>query len=80
MKLFVAGTAAVFGSMYILLYTEQEHVVPFLIFGAALKTWAFILSVALYRSGRVSARQLVEFGLSNMVVAIGFWVYLWTLA
>ena len=40
---FAAGTAAVFGSLYVYLYFYPTFVVPFLIFGAALKTWVLVL-------------------------------------
>jgi len=39
---FAAGTAAAFGSLYLYLFFRPEFVVPFLVFGAALKTWVCI--------------------------------------
>ena len=34
------GAAAVFGSLYLYLYFHPAFAIPFLVFGAALKTWA----------------------------------------
>lgn len=76
LKLFVAGTAAVFGSLYLYLFIEPQHVVPFLIFGAGLKSWAFVLSVLLRIRGRLDAEPFWTFGVSNLVVAVLFWILL----
>ena len=75
---FTAGAATTFGALYLYLYWHTEYVYPFLIFGAALKTWAFTIAAVLYLRNRLSSRRLVEFGVTNLVVAIGFWVYLAT--
>lgn len=77
-QLFVAGTAAVFGSIYLYLYFHPSFVVPFLIFGAALKTWACLLSLLLYRRQLVSRSMFLEFGLTNGVIASLFWVRITT--
>jgi hypothetical protein len=75
-KLFTAGTAAVFGSLYLYLYIHPVFVVPFLVFGAALKTWAFLLSLYLFLIRRLPRRALFEFGVSNGIVGALFWIYL----
>jgi hypothetical protein len=75
-KLFTAGTAAVFGSLYLYLYIHPVFVIPFLVFGAALKTWAFLLSLYLFLIGRLPRRTLFEFGVSNGIVGTLFWIYL----
>jgi hypothetical protein len=62
MKLFAAGTAAVFGALYLYLFIRPAHIIPFLVFGASLKTWAFMLSLALYARGRLGTKPLLEFG------------------
>ena len=80
MRLFTAGTAAVFGSLYLYLFIRPAYVVPFLIFGATLKTWAFVMSLALYLGRRLGAQQLIEFGVTNLVVALAFWAYIATRA
>jgi hypothetical protein len=75
-KLFAAGTAAVFGSLYLYLYIHPVFVIPFLAFGAALKTWALLLSLYLFLIGRMTRRTLFEFGVSNGIVGTLFWIYL----
>ncbi len=76
LKLFTGGTAAVFGCLYLYLYLHPSFVIPFLIFGAALKTWAFLLSLVLYARRRLSRRAFVGFGVTNAVVAVLFWFYI----
>ena len=44
-RLFTAGTAFCFGSMYMYLYRHPEYAVPFLYFGMALKYWAFFRAI-----------------------------------
>jgi hypothetical protein len=65
-----------FGSFYLFLYLRQRPAVPLLIFGAALKTWALVLSVALWLQGRLDRKNLVWFGVGNGVVAGLFWVHI----
>lgn len=76
LKAFTAGTAATFGSFYLYLYVAKKPVVPLLMFGAALKTWAFVLSVILLAQGRVDRGSFLSFGVSNGVVAGLFWVHI----
>ncbi|PKN89296.1 MAG: hypothetical protein CVU51_00910 [Deltaproteobacteria bacterium HGW-Deltaproteobacteria-1] len=74
LKLFVAGVAATFGSLYVYLFFNPALIVPILIFGAALKSWAFITSLVLYRMKLLRFKAFSEFGLSNGIVAVLFWV------
>jgi hypothetical protein len=74
LTLFVAGTATVFGSLYVYLFFHPAFVFPFLIFGASLKTWAFLLSLYLYAKGRAPRQVLLEFGVGNGVIAALFWL------
>jgi hypothetical protein len=74
LKAFTAGTAATFGSFYLYLYLAKKPLVPLLMFGAALKTWALVLSVILCAQGRLDRRHLLSFGVSNGVVGGLFWV------
>lgn len=78
LRLFVAGTALTFGMFYIYLFYKPEFVWPFLIFGAALKSWAFLLSLSLFKARKLSGKAMIEFGLSNGLVAGLFWLYLWS--
>jgi hypothetical protein len=73
MKAFTAGAAATFGAFYLYLYRSEEPAFPLLVFGAALKTWAFVLSVILRKQNRLSRGDLVSFGVSNGIVAGFFW-------
>jgi len=73
---FSVGTAAVFGSMYLYLFFYPSFVVPFLIFGATLKTWAFLLAWYLYSKQRATRQTFVQFGVGNGVIALLFWIYI----
>jgi hypothetical protein len=50
--------------------------VPLLMFGAALKVWAFVLSAILYARGRLDRRNFLSFGVTNGVVGALFWVHI----
>jgi len=78
MKAFTAGTAATFGSYYLYLYVAKKPVVPWLMFGAALKLWAFLLSVLLLAQGRLGRAEFVTFGVSNGVVGCLMWRHIAT--
>jgi hypothetical protein len=45
-------------------------------FGASLKTWAFVLSVILRAQNRLDRDNLASFGVSNGVVGGLFWVHI----
>ncbi len=74
LKMFVTGVAATFGSLYVYLFFNPELIVPILLFGALLKSWAFITSLFLYRIKRLHFKAFSEFGLSNGIAAVLFWV------
>jgi hypothetical protein len=76
LRLFTAGTAFCFGSMYVYLYLRPSYVVPFLLFGMSLKYWAFAASVIAYRLFRLPKSVLVNFGCTNLAVAVLFSAYL----
>ena len=73
LKLFVVGVAFTFASLYIYLFFNMTYVMPFIIFGASLKTWAFFVGLYLYVSKKVTAKTFVEAGVSNGIVAGLFW-------
>lgn len=75
-RLFTAGAAATFGSLYLYLFVHPEHVVPFLIFGAALKYWAFLASAIAYARYQLPKRTFILFGCANLLVAVLFTLYL----
>lgn len=71
-KLFVVGVAATFGSLYLYLFFNTQFVVPFLIFGAALKAWAFLTCLYLLVVKRIQFKLFFEFGILNGIVAVLF--------
>lgn len=73
---FAAGAAAVFGSLYLYLYFYPAFVVPFLVFGAAAKTWVLAFCLLLYFKHCLPRRVLFAFGVKNGVVAALFWAYI----
>lgn len=76
LKFFTSGTAAVFGSMYLYFFFNPSSAMPFLIFGAVLKTWAFILSVFLFLQNKMQRKAFFEFGIANGIVGAAFWYYI----
>ena len=76
LKAFTAGTAATFGAFYLYLYLRQQRAVPLLVFGASLKTWAFVLSAVLRIERRLGRRSFISFGVSNGIVAALFWAHI----
>jgi hypothetical protein len=80
MKAFTAGTAATFGSYYLYLYVAKKPAVPWLVFGAALKLWAFLLSAILLVQGRLGRAEFITFGVSNGLVGSLMWRHIATVA
>ena len=76
LKAFASGTAATFGSFYLYLYVKRKPVVPLLMFGAALKMWAFVLSLILRAQGRLDRGNFLSFGVSNGLVGGLFWIHI----
>ena len=75
-RLFTSGTAFTFASIYIYLYLHPEYAMPFLIFGMALKYWAFLASLFSFILFKLPKDILINFGFSNLAVAILFTYYL----
>lgn len=75
MKAFTAGTAATFGSYYLYLYLARKPAFPWLMFGAALKMWAFALSAVLFSRGRLDRASFASFGASNGIVGGLMWAH-----
>ena len=75
MKAFTAGTAATFGAFYLYLYLEEKPVVPWLMFGASLKMWAFALSLVLRAQDRLDFSDFISFGVSNGLVGSLLWAH-----
>jgi hypothetical protein len=73
LKLFVVGVAFTFASLYIYLFFNTAYVLPFVVFGASLKTWAFFVGLHLYVSKRITTKTFVEADVSNGIIAGLFW-------
>ncbi len=76
LKFFVAGVAFTFGCVYLYLFFRPEFIFPFLLFGAGLKSWAFVTCLYLYSKKRISKSLFVDFGVLNGVVALLFAILL----
>ena len=75
-RLFAVGTAFCFGSLYLYLYVRPQYAFPFLLFGMALKYWAFAASVIAHLKFRLPMPVLIVFGFGNLLVALMFSFYL----
>lgn len=75
-RLFTAGAAFTFGTIYFYLFQNPQFAVPFLIFGMFLKFWAFVASLVAYKWYGLSLKDLVRFGISNLIFGGLFAVYL----
>jgi hypothetical protein len=75
-RLFTSGAAFTFASMYIYLYLHPEYAMPFPVFGTALKYWAFLASIFSFILFKLPKDILINFGFSNLTVAILFTYYL----
>ncbi len=73
LKLFVAGVAVTFGALYVYLFFYPQYIFPILIFGAGLKSWAFLGSLYLYLLKRLDLKTFFDFGITNGVIACLFW-------
>ena len=77
-RLFTGGTAFCFASMYLYLYLHPRYAMPFLLFGMALKYWAFVASLIARRRFGLPRQIFASFGCANLAVAVLFSAYLLT--
>lgn len=70
-ELFIAGVEASFGTLYLF---RPQYIIPFIVFGASLKIWAFLIALSVYRTRRIERREFILFGVSNGVVGVLLWV------
>ena len=75
-RLFTAGAGFTFSAMYFYLFQNPQYAMPFLIFGMCLKFWAFVVSFFAYRRYGLSSKDLLRFGVSNLVLGGLFGLYL----
>lgn len=75
-RLFTVGAALTFSAIYFYLFQNPQYVMPFLIFGMCLKFWAFLVSLYAYIRCGLSSKDFMGFGVSNLILAALFAVYL----
>lgn len=75
-KLFLVGTAFTFSAMYLYLFLNPQYIMPFLIFGMSLKFWVFVVSLLSYTLYGFPKKDLISFGVTNLVVGVLFGVLL----
>jgi hypothetical protein len=75
-KIFMAGVGLTLGALYFYLYLNPRYAMPFLAFGAFLKYWAFVASFIAYRRAGLHRAAFRQFGVANLLIAVGFTVYL----
>jgi hypothetical protein len=75
-RMFVGGTAILFGAAYIAVWRDYRANRPLLVFGTVLKYWAFAISLFGFLTGRLSVQVLVVFGIGNLIFAGLFTYYL----
>lgn len=76
-RLFVGGTAVLFGTAYIAVATNYHANRPLLVYGTVLKYWAFAISLWLFLASDISVAILVSFGCGNLAFAVLFTYHLW---
>jgi len=75
-RLFVGGTAVVFGIGYINVFRDPKGYMSVLQHGAALKAWAFLISLYCFFQHDLSLLMLFGFGLTNLIFAMLFVIYI----
>lgn len=73
-QMFITGTAATFGSIYLYVFLRPQYIIPFLGFGAFLKYWAFLSALVAYKHHNLPRTEFVRFGISNGLVGTLLWV------
>ena len=75
-RMFVGGTAILFGAAYIAVLRDSRKNLPLLVCGTALKYWAFAISLFGFLTGSLSVEVLLVFGVGNLIFAVLFTHYL----
>lgn len=71
-RMFVGGTAVLFGVAYLAVWRDYGRNRPLLVYGTALKYWAFLISLFGFVTSTVSLPVLLLFGVGNLIFAIVF--------
>lgn len=76
LRLFIGGTAVVFGTGYFNLFINPNHHITLLYYGAAIKYWVFIICSCTFIFSRLSVQMLCLVGLPNLIFAVFFTMYI----
>jgi hypothetical protein len=75
-RMFVGGTAVLFGAAYIAVRRDYRRNRPLLVYGTILKYWAFAISLYGFLTSSLSLEVLLLFGIGNLIFAALFTHYL----
>ena len=75
-RMFVGGTAVLFGAAYIAVWQDYRRNRPLLVYGTVLKYWAFAISLFGFLTSSLSLQVLLLFGVGNLIFAVLFTHYL----
>ena len=75
-RMFVGGTAVLFGAAYIAVRRDCRKNRPLLVYGTVLKYWAFAISLFGFLRSGLSLQVLLLFGVGNLIFAVLFTRYL----
>ena len=75
-RMFVGGTAVLFGAAYIAVLRDYRRNRPLLVYGTVLKYWAFAISLFGFLTSSLSVQVLLLFGIGNLIFAALFTLYL----
>ena len=75
-RMFVGGTAVLFGAAYIAVLRDYRRNRPLLVYGTVLKYWAFAISLFGFLTSSLSLQVLLLFGIGNLIFAALFTRYL----
>jgi len=74
--MFAGGTAVLFGIAYLAVWRNYRQNRPLLVYGTALKYWAFAISLFGFFTSSLSLQMLLLFGVGNLFFAVLFTHYL----
>ena len=75
-RMFVGGTAVLFGVAYLAVLRDYPRNRPLLAYGTVLKYWAFAISLFGFLTSSLSLQVLLLFGVGNLIFAVLFTHYL----
>jgi len=75
-RMFVGGTAVLFGTAYMAVWQDYRRNRTLLVYGTVLKYWAFAISLFGFLTSGLSLQVLLLFGVGNLIFAVLFTYYL----